>query len=38
MLDKYLDKEEMKHIVSDAPHKYKLNYELFKLDPSERGI
>ena len=38
MLHKYLDNEEMHSIVSDAPNKHRLNYELFKLDPVEKDI
>ena len=38
MLHKYLDRDEMHSIVSDAPSKHKLNYELFKLDPEEKDI
>ena len=38
MLDKYLDQEEMHSIVNDAPAKYRVNYELFKLAPEEQRI
>ena len=38
MLDKYLDKQEMHSIINDAPNKYRLNYELFQLDPQEKII
>jgi len=38
MLRKYLDNEEMYSIISDAPTKQRMNYELFKLDPTEKEI
>ena len=33
LLDKYLDQQEMEMLVREAPPKFKLNYNLFRLDP-----
>jgi hypothetical protein len=38
LLDKYLDQEEMDALIKEAPPKFKLNYNLFKLDPIEKEI
>lgn len=38
LLDKYLDQEEMHDLVREAPPKFKLNYNLFSLDPEEKQI
>lgn len=38
LLDKYLDQSEMDSLVKEAPAKFKLNYNLFKLDPQEKEI
>ena len=38
LLDKYLDQTEMDSLVKEAPAKFKLNYNLFKLDPEEKEI
>ena len=38
LLDKYLDDEEMQDLVREAPPKFKLNYNLFRLDPEEKQI
>jgi hypothetical protein len=38
MLNKYLDIEEMQDLVKEAPPKFKLNYNLFRLDPEEKDI
>lgn len=38
LLDKYLDNEEMQDLVKEAPPKFKLNYNLFRLDPEEKEI
>ena len=38
LLDKYLDEKEMELLVKDAPAKFKLNYNLFRLDPQEKII
>ena len=37
-MDKYLDQEEMDSLIKEAPPKFKLNYNLFKLDPIEKEI
>jgi hypothetical protein len=38
LLDKYLDTQEMDTLVKEAPNKFKLNYNLFRLDPQEKDI
>ena len=38
LLDKYLDESEMNDLVKEAPQKFKLNYNLFRLDPQEKKI
>lgn len=38
MMDKYLDQEEMEELIKEAPPKFKLNYNLFRLDPQEKEI
>jgi hypothetical protein len=38
LLDKYLDNSEMDSLVKEVPPKFKLNYNLFRLDPQEKNI